>query len=250
MADTCTAWDMINQAWYRDRMKKSLTVGPVTVGVLLAYISGFVDTLSFVALFGLFAAHITGNIVLLATSIAEDRHGLMMKMLAIPVFVLAAVGTRLYIVRRERHQLDAAVHIMACQAVLLTVFMVVAMKEAPFTEGDHPHAVAAGLLAAAAMAIQNTAARTFFSGLPPTTVMTGNFIQVVVDLVDLTVGHEPEAKRARLAKLGPMLVAFIAGTLSGAIGYVAFGFLSLIVPIVAVGLVSIGVRHHHHAVRA
>jgi uncharacterized membrane protein YoaK (UPF0700 family) len=80
--------------------------------------------------------------------------------------------------------------------------------------------------------------------------MTGNFIQVVVDLVDLTVGHEPEAKRARLAKLGPMLVAFIAGTLSGAIGYVAFGFLSLIVPIVAVGLVSIGVRHHHHAVRA
>lgn len=224
-------------------MKKSFAVGPVTVGVLLAYISGFVDTLSFVALFGLFAAHITGNIVLVATSIAENRHGLMMKMLAIPVFIMAAIGTRLFIVRRERHQLDAAVHVMACQAILLTVFMLVAMKEAPFDAGDHPHAVAAGLLAAAAMAIQNTAARTFFSGLPPTTVMTGNFIQVVVDIVDLMVGHEPQAKRARLAKLGPMLLAFIAGTLSGAVGYVTVGFLSLIVPILAVSLVSVVVRH-------
>lgn len=224
-------------------MKKSFTVGPATVGVLLAYISGFVDTLSFIALFGLFAAHITGNIVLLATSIAENRHGLLMKMLAIPVFVVAAIGTRLYIVRRERHQLDAAVHVMIGQAILLTVFMVVAISESPFPTGDHPHAVAAGLLAAAAMAIQNTAARTFLSGLPPTTVMTGNFIQVVVDIVDLMVGHEPQAKRARLAKLGPMLAAFIAGTLSGAIGYVAAGFLSLIVPIVAVSLVSVVVRH-------
>lgn len=224
-------------------MKKSFTVGPATVGVLLAYISGFVDTLSFIALFGLFAAHITGNIVLLATSLAENRHGLLMKMLAIPVFVIAAVGTRLYIVRRERHQLDAALHVMAGQAILLTVFMVVAINESPFPTGDHPHAVAAGLLAAAAMAIQNTAARTFLSGLPPTTVMTGNFIQVVVDIVDLMLGHEPHAKRARLAKLGPMLAAFIAGTLSGAIGYLTAGFLSLIVPIVAVSLVSFVVRH-------
>ena len=53
-------------------MKKGFTVSPATVGVLLAYISGFVDTLSFIALFGLFAAHITGNIVLLATSLAEN----------------------------------------------------------------------------------------------------------------------------------------------------------------------------------
>ena len=228
-------------------MKEATSVSPTTVGVLLAYISGFVDTLCFVALFGLFAAHITGNIVLLATSIAEQRHGILMKMLAIPVFVGAAVSTRVYMVRRERQQLDAAVHVLIGQALLLTIFMVVAMEEAPFDTGDHPHALAAGLLGAAAMAIQNTAARTFLSGLPPTTVMTGNFIQVVVDLVDLVLGHEADAKRARLAKLAPMLVAFIVGTLSGAIGYVTVGFLSLLVPIVAVSLAAILVHRTAHA---
>jgi uncharacterized membrane protein YoaK (UPF0700 family) len=182
-------------------MKRDFTVGPATAGVLLSYISGLVDTLSFVALFGLFAAHITGNIVMLATSLAGERHGLAMKLLAVPVFILAAVGTRLYIVRRERNRLGAAVHVMLGQAILLTIFMVVAIREAPFDTDDHPHALAAGLLAAAAMAIQNTAARTFLSDLPPTTVMTGNFIQVVVDVVDLMLGHEVKAKRERLAKL-------------------------------------------------
>jgi uncharacterized membrane protein YoaK (UPF0700 family) len=161
-----------------------------------------------------------------------------MKLLAIPVFIGAAVGTRLYIVRRERKQLDAALHVLIGQALLLTVFMVVAMEESPFDTGDHPHAVAAGLLGAAAMAIQNTAARTFLSGLPPTTVMTGNFIQVVVDIVDLVMGHEADAKRARLAKLAPMLGAFIVGTLSGAIGYLTAGFLSVLVPIIALGMAA------------
>jgi uncharacterized membrane protein YoaK (UPF0700 family) len=228
-------------------MKQTSPVSQTTVGVLLAYISGFVDTLCFAALFGLFAAHITGNIVLLATSIAEERHGVLMKLLAIPVFVGAAVATRLYLVRRERQRIDAAVHIMAAQALVLTVFMVVAIQESPFDEGDHPHAVVAGLLASAAMAIQNTAARTFLSGLPPTTVMTGNFIQVVVDIVDLMMDHEAEAKRARLQKLGPMLAAFIAGALSGAIGYVFAGFLSLIVPIVAVSLTAVLMRRRAEA---
>lgn len=70
------------------------------------------------------------------------------------------------------------------QALVLTVFMVVAIQESPCDEGDDPHVLAAGLLASAAMAIQNTAARAFLSGLPPTTVMAGNFIRVVVDIVD------------------------------------------------------------------
>jgi hypothetical protein len=39
-----------------------------------------------------------------------------------------------------------------------------------------------------------------------------------------------------------MLLAFIAGTLSGAIGYLIMGFASLIVPIVAVTVVSLAVR--------
>ncbi len=47
-------------------MTKDTSLGPVPTMSLLAFTSGFVDTLTFIALFGLFAAHVTGNFVLIA----------------------------------------------------------------------------------------------------------------------------------------------------------------------------------------
>jgi uncharacterized membrane protein YoaK (UPF0700 family) len=226
-------------------MTKDTFLGPVPTMSLLAFTSGFVDTLSFIALFGLFAAHVTGNFVLVATSLAEFRHGLWIKLLAIPTFVLAAVLTRIYIIRRERNERDAAAHVLFGQSILLAIFMLVAAWHAPFQHHEDLGAIATALLAASAMAIQNTAARTFLSGLPPTTVMTGNMIQVIVDAVDIVQGHGPlDAKRARLKRLGPMLLAFVAGTLLGAVGYSVLGFYALTVPIVLVAGLATRVRPH------
>jgi uncharacterized membrane protein YoaK (UPF0700 family) len=226
-------------------MTKHTSLGPVPTMSLLAFTSGFVDTLSFVALFGLFAAHITGNFVLIATSLAEFRHGLWIKLLVVPIFVFAAVLTRIYIIRRERHERDAAAHVMFGQVALLAAFMIVAVYHSPFDHHEDPGAFLTAFMAASAMAVQNTAARTFLSGLPPTTVMTGNLIQVIVDTVDIAHGHgHLEAKRARMAKLGPMLLSFIVGTMLGAVGYVTVGFYSLIIPIVTVAGLALRIRSH------
>ena len=226
-------------------MTKETSLGPVPTMSVLAFTSGFVDTLSFVALFGLFAAHVTGNFVMMATSLAEFRHGLWIKLLAIPTFVIAAILTRLYVIRRERREHDAAAEVLLGQSLLLTVFMLVAIWHTPFKHHETTGAIITGMLAAAAMAIQNTAARTFLSGLPPTTVMTGNIIQVIVDSVDILHGHgDLDVKRARLARLGPMLLAFIAGTLLGAAGYFSIGFYALLVPIVAIAGLALRVRPH------
>src|SRR5262249_11464638 len=154
------------------------------------------------------------------------------KLLAVPAFLIAAVCTRLFIIRRERGQRDAAAFVLGGQAVLLTAFMVLALNNTPFKDHNSPIVILIGLIASAAMAIQNTAARTFLSHLPPTTVMTGNMIQVIVDLVDIAYGHDVAIKRARLARLAPLLLAFILGTLSGVVGYITLGFLCLLVPIV------------------
>ena len=222
---------------------KSLTINQNGTAVLLAFTSGYVDTLTFVALFGLFSAHITGNFVLIASSIVEFRLGLWMKLLAVPVFVMAAVGTRMFIIRRERHSREAAAHVLLAQAGLLCLFMLVGTQCAPFTNHNSPSAILTGLLAVAAMAVQNTAARTFFSDMPPTTVMTGNLIQVIVDIVDIAHAHTGvEAKRARLARLAPMLLAFIIGTLGGALAYVWVGYWAVAVPIVVVSAASLTVR--------
>jgi uncharacterized membrane protein YoaK (UPF0700 family) len=227
------------------RAPKEVVLGPGTTMSLLAFVSGFVDTLSFVGLFGLFAAHITGNFVMMATSLAEFRHGLWIKLLAVPVFILFAVLTRIFIIRRERNELQATAHVLGVQAVLLSIFMVVALMAQPFRHHETPAVIATGLLAAAAMAIQNTAARTFLAGLPPTTVMTGNLIQVIVDMVDIWNRHGAvDAKRKRLSRLLPMLLCFIVGSILAAIGYLLLGFWSLILPIVIVTALSLSVRPH------
>ena len=164
----------------------------------LGFISGFVDTLGFIALFNLFAAHITGNVVLIAASLVDQRYGLAIKLLAIPTFIVAAIVTRFYIIRRERRVLDATAHVLITEAVLLAAFMAMALASAPFKSQDSAAAIATGLLAAAAMAVQNTAARTFMNGLPPTTVMTGNLMQIIVDVVDVLHRHgklEPKLDR-------------------------------------------------------
>ncbi|HTR86090.1 MAG TPA: YoaK family protein [Reyranella sp.] len=224
-------------------MNRGAFFNRTAASTLLAYTSGFVDTLTFIALFGLFSAHITGNFVLSAMSLAEYHHGLWLKLFAVPTFVVIAFCTRWFIIRRERHQLDATAHVLMAQAVLLFCFMLLAIYRSPFVDHTARGTLACGMLAVAAMAVQNTAARTLFSDLPPTTVMTGNLVQIVVDLVDLLHGHgASDAKRARLARLVPMVAGFVLGTLSGALGYVNVGFYCVIVPIISVTIVSIMIK--------
>lgn len=212
---------------------------------ILGYISGMVDTLGFVALFGLFPAHITGNVVLLAASFVDYRSGLLLKLLAIPAFILAAVGTRLYMIRHERRSRDPSAHILIAESAILAVFMAVALAATPFEGQDSPATIATGLLAATAMAVQNTAARTFLNGLPPTTVMTGNLMQIIVDALDVLHGHGAvEVKRTRLANLLSLLLAFGAGAITGAIGYLTIGFLALTAPIVAALTLGLFARPH------
>jgi uncharacterized membrane protein YoaK (UPF0700 family) len=200
----------------------------------LGFISGFVDTLGFIALYNLFAAHITGNVVLIAASLVDQRYGLAIKFMAIPTFILAAIVTRLFIIRRERRVLDATAHVLLAEATLLAAFMAMALASAPFAGQDSPSAIATGLLAAAAMGVQNTAARTFMNGLPPTTVMTGNLMQIIVDVVDVLHRHgKLEPKVDRLSRLVPLMLAFAAGAIGGAVGYATIGFVALTAPILA-----------------
>jgi uncharacterized membrane protein YoaK (UPF0700 family) len=85
------------------------------------------------------------------------------------------------------------------------------------------------------MAVQNAGSRLILANHGPTTMMTGNTTQAVIDLVDLLRGvpeEHPEARK-RLKLLVPAILAFLAGALLGAISYATFSFWCLIVPIVA-----------------
>jgi uncharacterized membrane protein YoaK (UPF0700 family) len=206
-----------------------------SIGALLAFTAGFVDTAGFIALFGLFTAHVTGNFVLIGASIATFHAGILGKLLALPVFVLVVAATRLYVLRKERRKSNAAGALLLSEFTFLLLFMAVGVAAAPFTDADAPLTMATGMLGVMAMAVQNAAARTVFASLSPTTVMTGNVTQIVIDLVDLAMGSGQSGEvRARLAKMTPPVATFAVGALAGALGYVWIGFWCLTLPMAAV----------------
>jgi uncharacterized membrane protein YoaK (UPF0700 family) len=215
-----------------------IAAGPATTGAFLAFTAGFVDTCGFIALFGLFTAHVTGNFVLIGAAVAGGQDGIFGKLLALPVFVLAVAATRLFVLSCERRSKSAAAPLLLGQIFFLALFLLAGVAAAPITAADAPLAILAGMLGVTAMAIQNAASRTAFAALAPTTVMTGNVTQIVIDLVDLARAHAVSNEmRGRLRKMVPAVAAFAVGALAGAIGYVAAGFWCLAVPIVATGAV-------------
>jgi len=214
---------------------------PVTARLLpiaLAFVAGFVDTCGFIALFGLFSAHVTGNFVLLGASLIRPHAGVVAKLLALPVFMAAVAATRLFLVRAsaDTHSVRG---VLGTEALLLALFLAAGVAAAPVVDADSGLAILAAMCAVIAMGVQNAAARTIFATLSPTTVMTGNVTQIVLDLVDFSIARSAEVKasaRVRLAKLIPPVIAFAAGAAAGAVGFGLTGFWCLLAPIATIGV--------------
>jgi uncharacterized membrane protein YoaK (UPF0700 family) len=215
----------------------------------LGFTAGFVDTLAFVALFSFFAAHVTGNFVVLGSALSQPVHGLVAKLLALPTFIISVAAARLYGRSLERREHAAATPLLILEAIFLLVFMTLGLFTAPITDADAPIAILTALSSTVAMGVQNAASRTVFASLSPTTVMTGNVTQLAIDAVDLIAGG-PEATlhpvRARFKRFWPPVLAFAVGATCGALGYKFGGFLSLLVPTVLVAALAIHTRVKAH----
>ncbi|MFO1150390.1 MAG: DUF1275 family protein [Alsobacter sp.] len=203
----------------------------------LAFTAGFVDTCGFIALFGLFTAHVTGNFVLIGAELVGPSQGILTKLLALPTFVVAVALTRLAVAAMEASGRAPLRPLLVAQGVLLLAFMTAGMAISPPKQADAWPELATGLLGVTAMAIQNAKARLLLSSATPSTVMTGNVTQLVIDLVDLArpVTSEVRAQAAsRAAKMAPAVAAFAVGAVAGAFGYAGFGFVCLVVPTLVV----------------
>jgi uncharacterized membrane protein YoaK (UPF0700 family) len=66
--------------------------------------------------------------------------------------------------------------------------------------------------------------------LAPTTVMTGNVTQLVIDAVDLLRGAGDAATRQRMGKFIGPIVSFSIGAMGGGLGYIHLGFAALALP--------------------
>jgi uncharacterized membrane protein YoaK (UPF0700 family) len=205
-------------------------------GASLGFLAGYVDTFGFTALFGLFTAHVTGNFVLLAVSLADPgQTPSLLKLLAFPAFILGVAAARLLVAGCERRAAPATRPVYLLQLVLLLGFMVCGMLAEPVrtsvTASVGALAMAAGLLGAAAMGAHSAASKLLLTNLAPTSMMTGNVTQLVIDTVDRLRGAADAATRARCAKFFWPVLAFALGCAAAAFAYLAVGFAALAVPV-------------------
>jgi len=215
-------------------MKKSV------VGALLSFNGGFVDTAGFLGLQGLFTAHVTGNFVTLGAALVFGTHGVIAKLLALPEFILVIALARLAGAALAAHGLPALRLLLVGKVVLLLAFFVLAVTLGPFPDTDVPAGLLTGFAGVAAMAIQNGVQRVHLASLPPSTLMTGNTTQAVLDAVDLLRGVKADQAatvRARLGRTLASILYFAAGCGSAAGLYLWVGLWCLAVPL-AVGAAS------------
>ena len=205
-------------------------------GTSLGFLAGYVDTLGFIALFGLFTAHVTGNFVLIGAALADaSRVSILLKFLAFPAFIAGVAVTRLMVLAVERRAGPSLTLAMLLQWALLAGFMVFGILAEPIGKDVSSMAMVAGLLGTAAMGVHSATSRLLLAHLAPTSMMTGNVTQIVIDTVDVLRGAADAATHARCGKFFWPLAAFALGAIAAAFAYLSFGFVALAVPLLVLG---------------
>jgi len=221
---------------------------PRSVSALFAFAAGAVDACTYLALFGLFVAQVTGSFVIVGVQLVDLDPTTLIRTMAIPVFFLAGGATAFLvaIAGRPRNALAIA---LVIEIVLLGAFIVVGLVGAPFARPDAPLAIVAGTLGIAAMGMQSALVRLMMRGTPSTNVMTTNTTQAALDLAqlfaaarrvkqnpyDLVAADELRQARAKFRALWPVLAGFLAGTVAGAVVFNVVGFWS---PLLSLGVLA------------
>lgn len=193
-----------------------------SLAMLLSFNGGYIDTAGFLALHGLFTAHVTGNFVTLGASLVLGISGAVAKLLALPVFCIVIVATRLAAYRLKERGLPVLRIMLALKLALLVAGAALALHFGPFPDGDGMMAIVTGMTLVAAMAIQNAAHRIHMGQMPPTTLMTGTTTQMMIDIADLVHGMPVDAATlatGRLKRMSLSVICFAGGCAAAALLY-------------------------------
>ncbi|UTD30470.1 DUF1275 family protein [Bradyrhizobium sp. WD16] len=193
--------------------------------LLLSFNAGYVDTAGFLALQGLFTAHVTGNFVTFGAAMVLGISGAVAKLLALPVFCAVVIATRLLSSRLSLRSL------LAGKTLLLAIAAAMAVRLGPFVDGDTIPAIATGMVLVAAMAVQNAVHRIHLAAAPPTTLMTGTTTQIMIDIADLLHGGEWQPENsARLGRMAAAVALFALGCGLAALAFAASGAWCFVLP--------------------
>jgi uncharacterized membrane protein YoaK (UPF0700 family) len=215
--------------------------------IILAAIAGSSDVISLLGL-GLFNAHITGNIVILAGTLATSQGAGVALVLSLPVFLVVVVLLGLKVARPAARPVTLLRLFLGLQLALLIGFLIFGTLAEPHVDRQALVPIVAALVGVAAMAVQHVILQVSFKGAPATAVMTINLTRLAVDLDAVATAPSPDAVQAARGRAGrtwPMLVAFTLGAGIGALCFAGIGLRAVLLPVaLAIVALVVGWRAH------
>ncbi|MGB6537224.1 MAG: YoaK family protein [Xanthobacteraceae bacterium] len=210
---------------------------PAAMPVLLSVVAGYVDSYTFLALFGLFAAQVTGSFVIAGAELVTHDYGIAGKLLAILAFLVAAAITAALVGAARTAGRAPLPWMLGLEAALLAIFAAIIVFGPPIRGATDWHGIVAGVFAAMAMGAQSVLVRLLMKGIPQTNVMTGNMTQLGIAITDLVIARRRFAQsshdaasvqhyhavRDQLLIVLTVAIGFLIGAAVGAIAFVAVG---------------------------
>ena len=201
--------------------------------VVLSLTAGSMDVIGFLGLGGLFTAHITGNLVMVAAHVVTGEAAQWAAILSVPVFMLVLCLARLSAGGFETIGLDSLRPLLLVQFLLLSGSLIICVAAWPGIDPNAAIPTVAGMLAVSAMAVQNALVQVSLHGVPATAVITTNIARFTTDVGTILLGarrDEVVAARERADRLWPSIAGFIIGCCVGAVCEARFGLCALALP--------------------
>ena len=209
------------------------SVGMKLLPTVLSVIAGSTDAISFLGLGGLFTAHVTGNVVILAAHIVSGGEAPIAPILSVPAFIAALGLTRLLAGGLKRIRVASLQPLLLLQFLLLAAFLAINAAAGPRIDPSAANAIVGGMFGVSAMAVQNALVQISLQGAPSTAVMTTNITRFMMDLGEVLLEGDPDSvakARGRASRTWPAVIGFAVGCGLGAACESAIGLLSLALP--------------------
>jgi uncharacterized membrane protein YoaK (UPF0700 family) len=200
---------------------------------VLSVIAGNVDIIGFLGLGGLFTAHITGNLVVLAARLVAGEQAPLAYLVAVPVFMVALALTGILAAGLERIRISSLVPLLLLQFLLLSAFFNACVGAGRDIDPNAARMIFAGMLGVSAMAVQNALVRVSLKGAPSTAMMTTNVTLFTMDVVKILLRGDASGvavARERAGSTWPAIAGFLLGCTLGAGCEAALGLRSLALP--------------------
>lgn len=179
----------------------------------LAFVAGMVDVTGWLLLHGIFTAHVTGNIVVIAAHSVAPVPVRPAALLVVPTFFLIALLAHVWVQKRGVPR--GAPMLLSGQTLLLAATTLISVIGGTRGGQDGPVAIAVALTATAAMAVQNMYLHTVRHPSPSTAAMTGNVTNFAMAVADVLTRNP--SGRAAVKRAWPLLAGFIVGCVIGAV---------------------------------